>query len=48
MSEINIRKQMLVVEETLREVGQEVNPPLRKVATIAVIENPYAGKYVAD
>ncbi len=48
MSEINIRKQMLVVEETLREVGQEVNPPLRKVAAIAVIENPYAGKYVAD
>ena len=39
---------MLVVEETLREVGQEVNPLLRKVAAIAVIENPYAGKYVED
>lgn len=48
MSDINIRKQVLVVEETFREVGQEVNPPLRKVAAIAVIENPYAGKYVED
>lgn len=48
MSEINIRKQILVVEETLREVGQKVNPPLRKVAAIAVIKNPYTGKYVED
>jgi hypothetical protein len=48
MGDIRIRKQMLVVEDTLREVGQNVKPPLRKVAAIAVIENPYAGKYVQD
>ena len=48
MDDIKIRKQMLVVEETLREVGQDVDPPLRKVAAITVIENPYAGKYVKD
>jgi hypothetical protein len=48
MGDIKIRKQMVVVEDTLREVGQEVKPPQRKVAAIAVIENPYAGKYVQD
>ena len=48
MSDIKIRKEVLVIEDTLREVGQDVNPPLRKVAAVVVIENAYAGKYVED
>ncbi len=48
METVKIRKQILVVEETLTELGEQVNPPLRKVAAMAVIENPFAGKYVKD
>lgn len=48
MSTINVRKWVLIVEDTSREVGREVNPPLRKVAAIAIVENPFAGRYVED
>jgi hypothetical protein len=48
MGDFKIRKQVLVIEDTLREVGEEVKSPMRKVAAIVVIENPYAGKYEKD
>src|SRR6202161_4183886 len=43
-----IRKIVTVVEETRLEMGQTVTPPTRRAAAIAVIENPFAGKYVED
>jgi len=43
-----VRKIVTVVEETLTEMGQLVNPPTRRAASAAVIENPLAGRYVAD
>lgn len=43
-----IRKTSVIVEETRRDIGREVNPPTRKAAAIAVIENPFAGKFVED
>jgi hypothetical protein len=43
-----IRKIAVFVEETLEEMDQAVNPPTRRAAAVAVIENPCAGKYVAD
>ncbi len=43
-----IRKLIVEVEETHSEMGQEVDPPTRKAAAIAVIENPFAGRYVAE
>src|SRR5436305_13692170 len=43
-----IRKIVTVVEETQREMGQTVAQPTRRAAAIAVIENPFAGKYVED
>jgi hypothetical protein len=43
-----IRKIVTVVEEILLEMGQTVTPPTRRAAPIAVIENPFAGKYVED
>ena len=43
-----IRKIVTVVEETRSEMGQIVDPPTRRAAAIAVIENPFAGRYVED
>ena len=43
-----IRKIVTVVEETHLEMGQAVTPPTRRAAAIAVIENPFAGRYVED
>jgi len=41
-----VRKIVTVVEETLVEGGRDVSPPTRRAAAIAVIENPFAGKFV--
>ena len=43
-----IRKIVTVVEETLIEGGRGISPPTRRAAAIAVIENPFAGKFVDD
>ncbi len=44
----DIRKIVVWVEETLLEQGQPVNLPTRKAVAVAVIRNPFAGKFVAD
>ncbi len=44
----NIRKILTFVEETLLEQGQAVDPPVRRACAAAVIENPFAGRYVED
>ena len=43
-----IRKIVTIVEETRTEMGRLVNPPTRRAAAIAVIENPFAGSYQDD
>ena len=43
-----IRRIVTIVEETLIEAGQPVDPPVRRAAAIAVIRNPHAGTYVED
>jgi hypothetical protein len=43
-----IRKIAVFVEETRREMGQAVAPPTRKAVAVAVIANPFAGRYVED
>jgi hypothetical protein len=43
-----IRKIVTFVEETRSEMGRAVEPPTRRAAAVAVIENPYAGAYVED
>lgn len=45
---MEIRKLVTVVEETRREAGRDVEPPLRKAAAAAVLVNPYAGRYEDD
>ena len=44
----SIRKIATFVEETRSEMGRSVDPPTRRAAAVAVIENPYAGRYVED
>lgn len=41
----NIRKIIVQVDETLIEMGQAVTPPTRRALAMAVIENPYAGRF---
>lgn len=43
-----IRKIVTIVEETRIEMGRPVDPPTRRAAAIAVIRNPFAGRYVED
>lgn len=43
-----IRKIVVFLEETRREAGQDIAPPTRKACAVAVIENPFAGGFVAD
>jgi hypothetical protein len=43
-----IRKIVTFVEETHREVDKTVEPATRRAAAAAVIENPFAGRYVED
>jgi len=43
-----IRKIVTIVEETRTEMGRAIDPPTRRAAAVAVIENPFAGRYVED
>ena len=43
-----IRKLVVQVDETRIEMGQTVNPPTRRALAMAVVENPYAGRYAEN
>ena len=43
-----IRRLVTVVDETHKEMGREIEPPTRRAAAVAVIENPFAGAYQED
>jgi hypothetical protein len=40
-----IRRLVVQVDETRIEMGREVSPPTRRAVAMAVIANPYAGRY---
>ena len=44
----DIRKLAVWVEETHQEAGRDIVPPPRKAVAVAVIANPFAGRYVED
>ena len=44
----SIRKILVVVDETLTEMGRPVEPAIRRAAAVAVMANPFAGRYVED
>lgn len=45
---MEIRKIVTVVEEVYADGEKKLDKPIRKVATLAVIKNPYAGRYQED
>ncbi|MBP2549135.1 hypothetical protein J2858_002051 [Neorhizobium galegae] len=48
MPEPKIRKFLTVVEEVFHEGGPVAAVPLKRAAVLAVIENPFAGRYHED
>jgi len=48
MTLVDVRKLATVVEEVFHEGGPKPLRPLRQGAVLAVIANPYAGRYVED
>ncbi len=48
MSSAVIRKLVTVTDEIHREMNRAITPPTRRAAAIAVIENPFASRYVED
>lgn len=43
-----IRKLIVQVDETRLEMGKSIEPPARRAVAIAVIENPFAGRFEED
>jgi hypothetical protein len=43
-----IRKLIVQVDETRIEMGKPIEPPTRRAVAIAVIENPFAGRFEQD
>jgi Amino acid synthesis len=48
MPDVKLRKRVIVVEEIFHEGGPVTEVPLRRAAALAVIHNPFAGRYVPD
>jgi len=48
MPPVQVRKKLTSLEEILHEGGPVSARPLRRAAALAVIHNPYAGKYVEE
>ena len=48
MPDVQVRKTLLTVEEIFHEGGPVSSRPLRRAAALAVIHNPFAGRYVED
>ena len=43
-----LRKFVTMVDEVAIEMGRPVSPPTRRAVSLAVIENPFAGKFLDD
>jgi hypothetical protein len=48
MSIAKIRKIAVFVDEIHIEQGRRIDPPTRRACAVAVIDNPFAGKFVED
>ncbi len=48
MSLINVRKKLLTLESIYHEGGPARSDPIRMGSIVAVVNNPYAGRYVED
>lgn len=45
---LKIRRNHLIAENRWSEAGEKADVPLRKVAAVLVLENPYAGRYARN
>jgi hypothetical protein len=45
---LKIRRTFLISSEKRKEAGITADAPLRKLAVVAVVENPWAGRYAED
>ena len=45
---MQIKRTLTFFDEVAVEAGQKVEPPLRKVAVAAIIDNPFAGRFERD
>ena len=45
---MQIKRTLTFFDEIAFEAGQTVDPPLRKVAVVAIIDNPFAGRFERD
>ncbi|MDP2296549.1 MAG: amino acid synthesis family protein [Pseudolabrys sp.] len=45
---IAVRRSFVIVEERHEEAGRRAERPLRRAAAVAVVENPFAGRYVEN
>ena len=45
---MTIRKLVTILDEVFIEMGQPVSPPTRRAAAIAVMANPFAGRFEPD
>ena len=48
MQMLSIRKTIVQVEEIRRDAGKDIHPPTQKAVAAAVIENPFADRYVEN
>ena len=45
---MSVRKTLLIKEAVRAEAGRPADPPVTRAAALAVLENPFAGRYEAD
>lgn len=46
--ELNVRKELVIVDEIRSEMGKALSVPLRKCAAIVIVENVFSGRRVQD
>ncbi|MBC8418562.1 MAG: amino acid synthesis family protein [Proteobacteria bacterium] len=45
---MEVRKYVTILEEILMDGGRKMDPPGKRAAAVAVIKNPFAGRFVDD
>ena len=48
MYDVAVRKRVLIVEEIFHEGGPVAATPLKRAAVVAIVKNPFAGRYVEE
>lgn len=45
---MQIKRVLTFLDETRADAGRDVVPPLKKAAAVAILDNPFAGRFVED